>query len=156
MHYLVEGKLDKAHKRNGNPYELYTDERYVAFTGAQVSKTDSIPALTESEIKAIVSYCGYKWTGDDKKPTTPQPAGNGSQWGADNGLTAEQVLAKAIGNPDLKDVANGDYSAYSGDHSSAVQALVNSLAFFANGDAAKTDQAYRATPSFTNDTKWDA
>ncbi|RZM17529.1 phage/plasmid primase [Lactobacillus delbrueckii] len=37
-----------------------------------------------------------------------------------------------------------------------MQALVNSLAFYANGDAAKTDQAYRSTPSFTDDTKWDA
>ncbi len=161
LHYLVEGKLDKAHK--GKTYEMYTGGRYVAFTGAQVSKTDSIPALTESEIKAIVSYCGFKWPGDDKEQakepllvTTPQPTGNGRHWGADNGLTAEQVLANAISNPELKAVASGDYSAYNGDHSSAVQALVNSLAFFANGDAAKTDQAYRSTPSFTNDPKWDA
>lgn len=159
LHYLVEGKLDKAHK--GKTYEMYTGGRYVAFTGAQVSKTDSIPALTESEIKAIVSYCGFKWTGkeQDKEPllvTTPQPTGNGRHWGADNGLTAEQVLSNAISNPELKAVASGDYSAYNGDHSSAVQALVNSLAFFANGDAAKTDQAYRSTPNFTNDPKWDA
>lgn len=154
LHYLIEGKLDKAHK--GKTFEMYTGGRYVAFTGNQVSKTDSIPALTESEIKAIMSYCGFKWTG--KEPlfvTTPQPT-NGRHWGADNGLTADRVLAEAIGNPDLKAVASGDYSAYNGDHSSAVQALVNSLAFYANGDAEKTDQAYRATPSFTNDTKWDA
>lgn len=159
LHYLVEGKLDKAHK--GKTYEMYTGGRYVAFTGNQVSKTDSIPALTESEIKEIMSYCGFKWTGKEqaKEPllvTTPQPTGNGRHWGADNGLTADSVLAKTIGNPDLKAVASGDYSAYNGDHSSAVQALVNSLAFYANGDAAKTDQAYRSTPSFTNDTKWDA
>ncbi|MCD5487190.1 phage/plasmid primase, P4 family [Lactobacillus delbrueckii] len=161
LHYLVEGKLDKAHK--GKTYEMYTDGRYVAFTGNQVSNNDSIPALTESEIKAIVSYCGFKWTGDNKEQakdpllvTTPQPTGNGRHWGADNGLTADSVLAKAIDNPDLRAVASGDYSAYNGDHSSAVQALVNSLAFYANGDAAKTDQAYRSTPSFTNDTKWDA
>lgn len=161
LHYLVEGKLDKAHK--GKTYEMYTGGRYVAFTGNQVSQSDSIPALTESEIKAIVSYCGFKWTGDDKEQakepllvTTPQPTGNGRHWGADNGLTAEQVLANAISNPELKAVASGDYSSYNGDHSSAVQALVNSLAFFANGDAAKTDQAYRSTSSFTNDTKWDA
>ena len=158
LHYFVEGKLDKAHK--GKTYEMYTGGRYVAFTGNQVSNSDSIPALTESEIKAIVSYCGFKWTGKEqaKEPllvTTPQPTGNGRHWGADNGLTAEQVLANAISNPELKAVASGDYSAYNGDHSSAVQALVNSLAFFANGDAAKTDQAYRSTPSFTNDTKWD-
>lgn len=154
LHYLIEGKLDKAHK--GKTFEMYTGGRYVAFTGNQVSRGDSIPALTESEIKAIMSYCGFKWTG--KEPllvTTPQPT-NGRHWGADNGLTADRVLAEAIGNPDLKAVASGDYSAYNGDHSSAVQALVNSLAFYANGDAAKTDQAYRATPSFTNDTKWDA
>lgn len=164
LHYLVEGKLDKAHKGNkGKPYEMYTDGRYVAFTGNQVSNNDSIPALTESEIKAIVSYCGFKWTGDNKEQakdpllvTTPQPTGNGRHWGADNGLTADSVLAKAIDNPDLRAAASGDYSAYNGDHSSAVQALVNSLAFYANGDAAKTDQAYRSTPSFTNDTKWDA
>lgn len=159
LHYLVEGKLDKAHK--GKTFEMYTGGRYVAFTGNQVSKTDSIPALTESEIKEIMSYCGFKWTGKEqaKEPllvTTPQPTGNGHHWGVDNGLTADSVLAKAIGNPDLKAVASGDYSAYNGDHSSAVQALVNSLAFYANGDAAKTDQAYRSTPSFTNDTKWDA
>lgn len=158
LHYLVEGKLDKAHK--GKTFEMYTGGRYVAFTGDQVSKTDSIPALTESEIKAIVSHCGFKWTGKEqaKEPllvTTPQPT-NGRHWGADNGLTADNVLAEAIGNPDLKAVASGDYSAYNGDHSSAVQALVNSLAFYANGDAEKTDQAYRATPSFTNDPKWDA
>lgn len=159
LHYLIEGKLDKAHK--GKTFEMYTGGRYVAFTGNQVSKTNSIPALTESEIKAIMSYCGFKWTGKEqaKEPlfvTTPQPTGNGRHWGADNGLTADRVLAEAIGNPDLKAVASGDYSAYNGDHSSAVQALVNSLAFYANGDAAKTDQAYRATPSFTNDPKWDA
>lgn len=161
LHYLVEGKLDKAHK--GKTYEMYTDGRYVAFTGNQVSNNDSIPALTESEIKAIVSYCGFKWAGDNKEQakdpllvTTPQPTGNGRHWGADNGLTADSVLAKAIDNPDLRAVASGDYSAYNGDHSSAVQAIVNSLAFYANGDAAKTDQAYRSTPSFTNDTKWDA
>ncbi|MFB6006787.1 phage NrS-1 polymerase family protein, partial [Lactobacillus delbrueckii] len=113
--------------------------------------------------KALLSYCGFKWTGDDKEQakepllvTTPQPTGNGRHWGADNGLTAEQVLSNAISNPELKAVASGDYSAYNGDHSSAVQALVNSLAFYSNGDAAKTDQAYRSTPSFTNDTKWDA
>lgn len=160
LHFLVEGKLDKAHRSNGNPYELYTDGRYVAFTGNQVSKSDSIPALTESELKAIVSYCGFEWTGDDKKqdkePSSVTTPTNGRHWGADNGLTAEQVLAKAIGNPDLKAVANGDYSAYSGDHSSAVQALVNSLAFYSNGSVSKTDQAYRATLSFTNDPKWDA
>ncbi|OFS73131.1 phage/plasmid primase, P4 family [Lactobacillus sp. HMSC08B12] len=159
LHYFVEGKLDKAHK--GKTYEMYTGGRYVAFTGNQVSNSDSIPALTESEIKAIVSYCGFKWTGKEqaKEPllvTTPQPTGNGRHWGADNGLTAEQVLSNAINNPELKAVASGDYSAYNGDHSSAVQALVNSLAFYANGDAAKTDQAYRSTPSFTDDTKWDA
>ncbi|MCD5538666.1 phage/plasmid primase, P4 family [Lactobacillus delbrueckii subsp. lactis] len=141
---------------------MYTGGRYVAFTGNQVSNSDSILALTESEIKAIVSYCGFKWTGKEqaKEPllvTTPQPTGNGRHWGADNGLTAEQVLSNAIfNNPELKAVASGDYSAYNGDHSSAVQALVNSLAFYANGDAAKTDQAYRSTPSFTDDTKWDA
>lgn len=159
LHYFVEDKLDKAHK--GKTYEMYTGGRYVAFTGNQVSNSDSIPALTESEIKAIVSYCGFKWTGKEqaKEPllvTTPQPTGNGRHWGADNGLTAEQVLSNAINNPELKAVASGDYSAYNGDHSSAVQALVNSLAFYANGDAAKTDQAYRSTPSFTDDTKWDA
>lgn len=157
LHYLIEGKLDKAHK--GKTFEMYTGGRYVAFTGNQVSKTDSIPALTESEIKAIMSYCGFKWTGDKeqaKEPLFVTTPTNGRHWGADNGLTADRVLAKAIGNPDLKAVASGDYSAYNGDHSSAVQALVNSLAFYANGDAEKTDQAYRSTPSFTNDPKWDA
>lgn len=80
---------------------MYTGGRYVAFTGNQVSNSDSILALTESEIKAIVSYCGFKWTGKKqaKEPllvTTPQPTGNGRHWGADNGLTAEQVLSNAI------------------------------------------------------------
>lgn len=160
LHYLVEGKLDKAHK--GKTYEMYTGGRYVAFTNSQVSNTDSIPALTESELKAIVSYCGFKWTGDDNKKQAKEPlfvtapTGNSHHWGADNGLTADSVLANTISNPELKSVASGDYSDYNGDHSSAVQALVNSLAFYANGDAAKTDKAYRATPSFTNDTKWDA
>ena len=159
LHYLVEGELDKAHK--GKTYEMYTDGRYVAFTGNQVSKGDSIPTLAESEIKAIVSYCGFKWTGKEqaKEPllvTTPQPTKNSHSWGADNGLTAEQVLANAISNPKLRAVASGDYSDYNGDHSSAVQALVNSLAFYANGNAGKTDQAYRLTPSFSTDPKWNA
>ena len=43
LHYLVEGKLDKAHK--GKRYEMYTGGRYVAFRNSQVSKTDSIPAF---------------------------------------------------------------------------------------------------------------
>lgn len=154
LHYLVEGTLDKAHK--GKTYEMYTDGRYVAFTGSQVSKESAIQPLDSKEMQTLISACGFKQPKQPLFTSTPQPAKNSHSWGADNGLTAEQVLANAISNPELRAVASGDYSAYNGDHSSAVQALVNSLAFFANGDAAKTDQAYRLTPSFSTDPKWNA
>ncbi|MGI6123783.1 MAG: phage/plasmid primase, P4 family [Acetivibrionales bacterium] len=154
LHYLVEGTLDKAHK--GKTYEMYTQGRYVAFTGNQVSKESAIQPLDSKEMQTLISACGFKQPKQPLFTSTPQPTKNSHSWGADNGLTAEQVLANAISNPELRAVASGDYSAYNGDHSSAVQALVNSLAFFANGDAAKTDQAYRLTPSFSTDPKWNA
>lgn len=154
LHYLVEGTLDKAHK--GKTYEMYTDGRYVAFTGNQVSKESAIQPLDSKEMQTLISACGFKQPKQPLFTSTPQPTKNSHSWGEDNGLTAEQVLANAISNPELRAVASGDYSAYNGDHSSAVQALVNSFAFFANGDAAKTDQAYRLTPSFSTDPKWNA
>ena len=155
LHFLATGELDKAHK--GKRYETYQKGRYMSFTGDQVSQSDSINPV---DVGALLSYCGFK--AKAKKPllVTQKATKGGHKWGDDNGLTPEAVLAKAIASPDLDSIARGDYSPKAGDHSSAVQALVNSLAFFANGDGRKTDQAYRLTPSYAQDyakeNKWNS
>lgn len=155
LHFLATGELDKAHK--GKRYETYQKGRYMSFTGDQVSQSDSINPV---DVGALLSYCGFKTKA--KKPlfVTQKATKGGHKWGEDNGLTPEDVLAKAIASPDLDSIARGDYSPKADDHSSAVQALVNSLAFFSNGDGGKTDQAYRLTPSYAQDyakeNKWNS
>ncbi|MCD5491129.1 ATP:cob(I)alamin adenosyltransferase, partial [Lactobacillus delbrueckii subsp. lactis] len=81
-----QGLEEKLIKLEREMYELQADlvvKRHHTITLAEVTYMED---------------CGFKWTGKEqaKEPllvTTPQPTGNGRHWGADNGLTAEQVLS---------------------------------------------------------------
>jgi primase-polymerase (primpol)-like protein len=125
------------------PYEVYTNGRYIATTGNSYHQTPlEVRTVTVEEMEELLKIIGYPWGKQTKKNiikkiTVGEP------------LTDEKLLEKMFtsknGNK-IKSLYDGDISSYGDNDSSADMAMCNHLAFWTGGNAIQMERLWLTSP----------
>lgn len=147
MHFYFKGTLPgNGFKNSVTGVEMYSQGRYFTVTGDSVGEVSTLIDGTEI-IKPL--YEKYR----TKKEVSSQSLFQGDG----NNFTADQLIEKAYESKNgykFKELfLDGNLSGYANDHSSADQALANSLLWWTNGDIHKADAMFRKSALYRD--KWD-
>ncbi len=157
LHIWLKGKLRGGGRRSGQ-IEVYSDHRYIAFTGDLLP---GLPATIEDRQQTLDA-----WLPEVFPSRTLPRRMERTQWGVQASKkptsrfpqrSDEEVLRKAEQAPNGARFRNlyhdGDLAPYDGDHSRADQALCGLLAYWTNDDAEQIDRLFRRSALMRS--KWD-
>ena len=135
------GERNKIKNANGTDFEIYDTGRYITVTGKPYGKGKSIRNATEALREIYPKF----WGSNDKKLERVQ-----LQPSTDN--LWDKMFNSANGAK-IRNLYNGDISAYGNDDSSADLAMCNYLAFWTGKNASEMDRLFRETGLMRD--KWD-
>lgn len=125
-------------KKKHEPFEAYTDKRFIAVTENCYGESRDVRTVTPDEAQRLLKIIGYPWGYVAPQPTTKrqQPTTN---------LDDATLLAKMFNSKTgakIKAIYDGDISAYNNDDSSADMALCSSLAFWTSKNAEQMERMW--------------
>ena len=147
VHILVRGELPHGRNRKGK-FEAYDAGRYFTITGRHLEGAPTTIEIRKEQLRSVTRRVLGEPESENGHKT------NGSL-AADNGLTDDEIVAKALSASNGERFArlwSGDTSDY-GSHSEADLALCGMLAFWTGGDPARMDTLFRSSGLYRE--KWE-
>ncbi|HEX7024608.1 MAG TPA: hypothetical protein VF187_07305 [Gemmatimonadales bacterium] len=146
LHVLIRGTLPPGRRRTGS-IEMYDRDRYFTVTGQHLDGTPLTIEDRKVELDAWYAEVFPTSVGAERSPATAaRPLDLSDMEILDRAMRASNGAA-------FSTLWEGDTSAYHGDQSAADLALLNLLAFWTGGDAARMDRLFRQSGLMRP--KWD-
>lgn len=151
LHFLARGHIEEDHGKRNGKFEIYTNGRYCAFTGQQISKSDRLAELDQDAIHKVLEY-GHVLKAQKKPARFVGVADNTKSLPISIPQVVEKMLDSSKGQRDNLFMQGGWEEKYES-QSEADLAFCNDLAFWTGKDPKKMDEIFRSSSLMRP--KWD-
>lgn len=153
LHFLARGQIEEGHKNRNGKFEIYTNDRYCAFTGQQISRSNQLAELDQDAIHKVLEY-GHVLKKAQKKPARFVGVADNTK---SLQISIPQVVEKMLSNSkngqrDRLFLQGGWEEKYES-QSEADLAFCNDLAFWTGKDPKMMDEIFRRSSLMRP--KWD-
>jgi predicted P-loop ATPase len=142
LHIFIEitEALDLVKKKH-EPFEVYTDKRYIAVTENCYGEPKEVRTMTPDEVLSLLKIIGYPWDyiAPSKEPIKP------SELSLDDETILAKMFKSKLGKK-AKALYEGDISEYKNDASKADNGLCSLLAFWTGKNAEQMKRIFLASP----------
>lgn len=152
LHFLARGHIEEDHKNRNGKFEIYTNGRYCAFTGQQISKSDQLAELDQGAIHKVLEY-GHVLEAQKKPARLVGVADNTKSLPISISQVVEKMLENSKNGQRDRLFLQGGWEEKYESHSEADLAFCNDLAFWTGKDPKMMDEIFRSSSLMRP--KWD-